>query len=130
MAKLFECDDNSNYIEISFLYTIPGEYEGSAFNLKYFRNNKLVREQRIGWTNMIIQDFFDHLSRFPNVTDTDSFGHFEKHFEFQWIKEYNTGNYMLILSDVGTLHAIKVTSDALNQFGEQLSLELENAPKR
>lgn len=130
MAKLFECDDMNNFIEISFLYSIPGEYEGSAFNLKYYKNNKLVREQRVGWTNLTLQSFLEQLSIFPNVADTDSFGHFEKHFEFQWIKEYNTNNYMLILNDAGNLHAIKVSSEALNQFGDQLRIELENAPQR
>ncbi|GAS84264.1 hypothetical protein [Paenibacillus amylolyticus] len=129
MAKLFEVDETSNFIEISFLYSIPGEHEGSAFNLKYYRNNKLVREQRVGWTNLILKSLLKQLSDFPNVMDNDSFEHFEKHFEFQWIKEYNTNDYMLILSDVGHLHAIKVSSDALNHFGKQLSKELEDAPQ-
>lgn len=130
MAVLYDCEDKSTYVEISFIYQIPGEWEGCNFYLRYFKHSTLIREVTVGWTNKVVKLLLNLLSKFPIPEYEGYFSHYEKHLELKWIYESATDQYLLIFLDLGTVFPLKVTKDNLKQFGLDIENEFEAAPKR
>ncbi|MFB5268258.1 hypothetical protein ACE41H_15950 [Paenibacillus enshidis] len=126
MAVLRDCENQNRYIEYEFISHIPGDYEGSQLLLKYFTDSSLIREQKIGWTNLTINNFIEMLKTFPNEEYDGYFSHFEKHLEIKWMHEEQTDLYLVILMDIGTLFTLKVSKEDVNIFGAQFEDELNN----
>ncbi|GAB6928587.1 hypothetical protein JCM10914A_25700 [Paenibacillus sp. JCM 10914] len=137
MAILKHCAEAGTRVEFSFIYHIPGYYEGCQMNFRYFKADQLLYDLDFGWTNITLTSYINVTSNFPldrleRIELEGLYVSFEKHlYQLEWA-EVETDSGMYKLRFFGSDQDFQLVSDveSVRKFGRDLASDWADAPVR